>query len=858
MEFIIVIIIFFIIMDIITIICQYYLESTVCLLIIIVVVVRQLRAHLYQRDLILILHLTINFITLFTNFVSVGMFFLLFIIIIIITPSELSTLDALQCSPGDTAALLTELPYFCPRCGDKFRFSSVPDLRAHLVSRHTYETLLVLSKARVRSSRSGALLPLPGPGVSQRRSSSLGMEPPGLPSPLACLDLATSAASVRMLREMFYSSNRGLPMAAITPEGPSSTLALCGSLELLTRDKLSEQGVRLGLEFGFYPVSVGLEERLGLGLERKITWMFTEVEERVNQRVAHLRAELQKREAKLEQERRDRERLRSEKQEVEERAAYLSRQVSAAMAMMEGLQKNLEGRERELGERQQEMVDIECFLRETAEREAEAKARLQIFIETLLERAERAERHLLLLSSHTHLTHTLGYTPAPGRSGRSLDSSTDDIVTNKAKETLGYRRSHSVSSSDKLLGDQLCSRHHYRVVDEDWGRTWSKRSLRHHSTEEEEEEEEEEDLWDNTKMRRLVFTRIHTPGTGSSSSPHSTLSRRHGNSGLGADTLRLRAVLFCAFPYLDVDSLLCAAEVCSDWRFVARHPAVWTRLRLENARVSAKFLCTLSQWCTQTQSLALNNLKPRNRRADETPEDYHRDTRGTMEVGVEALLRSAGGSLLHLSVSQCPHILTDRTLWLASCYCRNLHTLIYRSSSDPICQEVLWALGAGCRNISSLQVAPTYPCQQPTRFGNRCLQTIGRCWPHLCSLSVGGAGCGIQGLVAVVRSCVHLQELELERITDLGLQAATELCGMGLRSLRKLILTRTPVSGQAVLHFHSVCPELRCIVVKVSATDYFEEPNTQEAQHLFGEILNTLKVLQKRAGLCDILQVNVE
>lgn len=52
--------------------------------------------------------------------------------------------------------------------------------------------------------------------------------------------------------------------------------------------------------------------------------------------------------------------------------------------------------------------------------------------------------------------------------------------------------------------------------------------------------------------------------------------------------------------------------------------------------------------------------------------------RGSVEPGVEALLRSAGGSLLHLSVSQCPHILTDRTLWLASCYCRNLQMLTYR------------------------------------------------------------------------------------------------------------------------------------------------------------------------------------
>lgn len=35
---------------------------------------------------------------------------------------------------------------------------------------------------------------------------------------------------------------------------------------------------------------------------------------------------------------------------------------------------------------------------------------------------------------------------------------------------------------------------------------------------------------------------------------------------------------------------------------------------------------------------------------------------------------------------------------------------------------------------------------------------------------------------------------------------------------------------------------IRCIIVEVSASDYFEEPDSEEAQHLFREILSTLKV----------------
>lgn len=109
---------------------------------------------------------------------------------------------------------------------------------------------------------------------------------------------------MQLLREMFGSSDRAPPT-----EDPSTALALPGSLEL----ELS--------------VGIGLEERLGLGLDCKIARTFAEVEERVNRRVGRLRVALQRREVELEQERWEGERLKSEKKEVEEKAAYLSRQV---------------------------------------------------------------------------------------------------------------------------------------------------------------------------------------------------------------------------------------------------------------------------------------------------------------------------------------------------------------------------------------------------------------------------------------------------------------------------------------------------------------------------------------------------
>ncbi|KAL1023513.1 hypothetical protein UPYG_G00041790 [Umbra pygmaea] len=335
---------------------------------------------------------------------------------------------------------------------------------------------------------------------------------------------------------------------------------------------------------------------------------------------------------------------------------------------------------------------------------------------------------------------------------------------------------------------------------------------------------------------------------------------RSNNEVISPEILKMRAALFCIFTYLDTKTLLRAAEVCRDWRFVARHPAVWTRVLLENARVSSKsqFLSTMSQWCTQTHSLILQNLKPRQRGKKETKEEYLKSTRGCLEEGLESLLKATGGSLLILKVSHCPNLLTDRSLWLASCYCRSLQAVTYRSATDPVGQEVIWALGAGCRDIISLQVAPLHPCQQPARFSNRCLQTIGRCWPHLRALGVGGAGCGIQGLASLARNCMRLQVLELDHVSEVNQEVAAEVCREGLKGLEMLVLTSTPVTPKALLHFNSVCRNLKSIVVQIGIEDYFEDPNSPEARKLFDEMVNKLQALKKRPGFSKILHVKAD
>lgn len=78
---------------------------------------------------------------------------------------------------------------------------------------------------------------------------------------------------------------------------------------------------------------------------------------------------------------------------------------------------------------------------------------------------------------------------------------------------------------------------------------------------------------------------------------------------ISPEVLKMRAALFCIFTYLDTKTLLRTAEVCRDWRFVARHPAVWTRVLLENARISSKVPCFLvSEHVLITQACMYKNI----------------------------------------------------------------------------------------------------------------------------------------------------------------------------------------------------------------------------------------------------------
>ncbi|XP_038854939.1 F-box only protein 41 [Salvelinus namaycush] len=819
-----------------------------------------------------------------------------------------------------------DLPYRCPRCGEHKRFRSLSSLRAHLEYNHTYETLYVLSKSNSVCD-AAALLPLVADGDLLLAPSERRFPCRELPCPDDLGGLSTTSnAAARYIPSVEFPLGEIFVKKAMSAAGDPHGSHGNQSTAVAVAANVAASAVEAAYEEGLARLKARAFERLEL--DERLEKLSEEVEQKIAARVGRLQAELERKSGELERAKHESERLGQEKQDLEDKASELSRQVDVSVEMLANLKQDLVSKEEELTHKQQEVTQIDQFLQDTAAREANAKVRLQQFIEELLDRADRAEKQLQIISScGTTPNGSMGRCSLPGsnkgsNNGRQRNSSISG--TSRGMYQVSDRRSSpSTGASGRVKsfsqgsgggydsGDSVemhpmeeCPEGQYYHVQcrlgegggqggggqcyergggsRSWGlrkqaiQNWQRRPYRNSTEGEEGEEgdvsdvgsrttESEAEMWEQQERRATMAETQQSGaprpsgyrlGTGQRPLKHN-LSRSN-NEVISPEILKMRAALFCIFTYLDTKTLLRAAEVCRDWRFVGRHPAVWTRVLLENARISSKFLSTLSQWCTQTHSLILQNLKPRQRGKKEIKEEYLKSTRGCLEEGLESLLKATGGNLLILKVSHCPNLLTDRSLWLASCYCRALQAVTYRSATDPVGQEVIWALGAGCRDIISLQVAPLHPCQQPARFSNRCLQTIGRCWPHLRALGVGGAGCGIQGLASLARNCMRLQVLELDHVSEVNQEVAAEVCREGLKGLEMLVLTSTPVTPKALLHFNSVCRNLKSIVVQIGVEDYFEDPNSPEARKLFDEMVNKLQGLKKRPGFSKILHVKAD
>ncbi|NWV76288.1 FBX41 protein, partial [Dasyornis broadbenti] len=794
-----------------------------------------------------------------------------------------------------------DLPYRCPRCGEHKRFRSLSSLRAHLEYNHTYETLYVLSKTN--SICDAAVFPLAADGAlltpAARRDYFESTSFQGKDQRFSC-DLVpadelepapSSSPSPRYVHEI------EIPLTEIFTRGKAVAPAPAPPA---TMDTAYEEGLAR--------LKIRAFEKLEV--DKRLEKLTEEVEQKIASQVGRLQVELDRKSSELEKAKQESLRLSREKQELEDRASELSRQVDVSVEMLASLKQDLVQKEQELTRKQQPcwtglgaawdsgrcpcpwqgverdefqgVQDQVCTIRFVCPGVPGQGSEVRCVWSGLCVQVCTAQCPRSGVCGCASVVRFV----CPGVQGLTCISE----ASSRAKAVSQSSGCYDSDSAEPCPTDDTADGHPYAARDGARGsglrrqaiQNWHRRPYRNST---EGEEGDVSDVGSRTTESEAEGWEPEAPGSAASRPPGSCRltvatdagcptarpegaggkvcrlergSPGHSSEVISPEILKMRAALFCIFTYLDTKTLLRAAEVCKDWKFVARHPAVWTRVLLENARVSSKFLAMLSQWCTQMHSLTLQNLKPRQRGKKESKEDYMKSTRGCLEAGLESLLKATGSNLLILRISHCPNVLTDRSLWLASCYCRALQAVTYRSSTDPVGHEVIWALGAGCRDIISLQVAPLHPCQQPTRFSNRCLQMIGRCWPHLRALGVGGAGCGIQGLASLARNCMRLQVLELDHVAEINQEVAAEMCREGLKGLEMLVLTSTPVTPKALLHFNSVCRNLKSIVVQVGIVDYFKEPHSPEAKKMFEEMVNKLQALRKRPGFSKILHIKVE
>ncbi|XP_014796042.1 PREDICTED: protein ZNF365 [Calidris pugnax] len=269
--------------------------------------------------------------------------------------------------PEPLGSLGVCLPFRCPRCGDHSRFRSLSSLRAHLEYSHSYEERSLLAK-------SGGLF-------SPLRDGEL-VSPPELATP-SSLGSPGSALRQKGSYLNFCDASCESTKREVEAERPVSYVA-----NYVSGDSPGEQVAKAGLPAPDSKASFEAHVR------EKFNRMVEAVDKTIEKRIDKLTKELAQKTAELLEVRAAFVQLSQKKQEVQRRERALSRQVDVAVEMIAALKQRLTESEEELHRKEEEVVTFNHFLEEAAEKEVRGKARLQHFIENLLQRVDLAERQL--------------------------------------------------------------------------------------------------------------------------------------------------------------------------------------------------------------------------------------------------------------------------------------------------------------------------------------------------------------------------------------------------------------------------------------------------------------------------------
>ncbi|XP_064630258.1 F-box only protein 41-like isoform X4 [Lineus longissimus] len=579
--------------------------------------------------------------------------------------------------------------------------------------------------------------------------------------------------------------------------------------------------------------------------------------------VERLKGDLHVKELRLHRANNELEDLAMERRKTQHEIIAMSKEKDTNQGTLDQMRKDLDEKDSIIREKEKEVINLTQFLRNTAEKEATARAQLEEFINGLINRAERAENELSTLRRPQGHYSSLQPQPSAG-SPMGMDYTSPGA--SHASQTMGNNL-HPVERG-LVTGRRVDGNHQIedQIVPVNLQRNFKSPSPQHlrSSMDDLSSDFLEPSFRDDSQQPvypgKNPFS-CSDSGVGSSIPSYKTHEWPQQPTPVYTQAevdKRRRDVLFGVFMFLDTINLSKVALVCKEWRNISRHPALWRNVRLGKSKISAKYLVTLSKWATQVRCLTLMGLKPRSKKPQETMEDYIRQIRGSLESGIEQLLRANAASLVTLKLVDCRNLLTDRTLWMASCHCRKLKQVVYISETDPACAEVLWSLGSGCKEIKDLIVPPIYPNEKALVFNDACCETIGRMWPLLHILCIGGTAITGHGLVAIASQCARLQILELDHMGEMTEHIAQAMCKAGLRGLEVLDFTFTRVTPEALTQFNSSCSRLRSISVHIGISDYFHEKGKAENIQQYEQIVKKFKALRDQPAFNGVLTVQTD
>nr|XP_014344953.1 PREDICTED: protein ZNF365 [Latimeria chalumnae]XP_014344954.1 PREDICTED: protein ZNF365 [Latimeria chalumnae]XP_014344955.1 PREDICTED: protein ZNF365 [Latimeria chalumnae] len=260
------------------------------------------------------------------------------------------------------------LPFRCPRCGEHTRFKSLSSLRAHLEYSHSYEEVYRVTKCRRLSSF--------------KHTESIK------PSELFVQELPENAVNQTKQKQSvkFYNlllKNTNCSKDKVENDEPWDLTEMRCSKYTQTEQKclpdLSRTSPRVSFE---------------AHLQEKYEDTMEAIDKAVEKRIEKLASELAVKTAELLEVKAEYLQLAQKKQEIQTRERVLSRQVDVAVEMIAMFRQQLTESEQELYRKEQEIFTINHLLEAAAEKEAHGKAKLQEFIESLLQRIAFIERQL--------------------------------------------------------------------------------------------------------------------------------------------------------------------------------------------------------------------------------------------------------------------------------------------------------------------------------------------------------------------------------------------------------------------------------------------------------------------------------